>query len=117
MRYTPLDIAAKNGHAAVVEALLKGGARANETNTYGTTPLMLAAASGSADAVTALLNAGADVNAKESVKGETALMLAAAFGRADAARVLLADGPTGGRRVTMSMAQGGAAEPEHLAVF
>jgi ankyrin repeat protein len=89
---TPLQIAAKDGAADMVEALLKHHADAQSANIHGTTALMLAAESGSVPTVTALLNAGANVNAKESVRGETALMYAAAFGRADAVKTLMAHG-------------------------
>ncbi len=89
---TPLAIAAKDGAADMVKALLAHHADAGAGNLLGTTPLMLAAASGSVPAVTALLDAGADVNAKEQARGETALMYAAAYGRADVVKVLMAHG-------------------------
>jgi ankyrin repeat protein len=90
--YTPLDIAAKDGHADLVAALLSGGADPKLTDDHGTTPLMMAAASGDVATVTALLNAGVDVNAKEHVRDETALMFAAANGRTAAVKTLLAHG-------------------------
>ncbi|HVB38562.1 MAG TPA: ankyrin repeat domain-containing protein [Vicinamibacterales bacterium] len=90
--YTPLDLAARNGHAAVVDALLTSGASAKAATIDGTTPLMLAAEAGNEDAVTALIAHGADVNATESAKGETALMFAAAYGRTGVVRILLAHG-------------------------
>ena len=89
---TPLFMAANNGNAAIIEALLKAGAGANSVKSSGTTALMLAASSGSADAVKILLDRGADVNAKESVHGQTALMFAAALNRDAAIRVLLSHG-------------------------
>jgi ankyrin repeat protein len=88
--YTPLLIASKNGDAAMIGALLDGGADANNQTTNGTTALMLASAAGKADAVTVLLDRGANVDAKENVKGETALTFAAALGRADVVRALVA---------------------------
>jgi ankyrin repeat protein len=90
--YTPLLLAAKNGHVAMVETLLAGGADPNAATTTGTTPLMLVAASGQADAVKRLLDRGAAVNAKEHARGETALTYAAAYGRADAIRALTSGG-------------------------
>ncbi|MDE3154162.1 MAG: ankyrin repeat domain-containing protein, partial [Acidobacteriota bacterium] len=90
--YTPLHLAAKNGRADVVEALLKAGANAQATTASGATALMLAAAAGSTPAVQTLLAHGADVNARETAKGETALMFAAAFNRAETVAVLLQHG-------------------------
>ena len=90
--YTPLTLAAKNGNAAMVAALLKGGADPNTTTSTGVTPLMLAAQSGRADAVKVLIDGGAKVNAKETVREETALMFAATYNRTDAMAVLLKHG-------------------------
>ncbi len=90
--YTPLLIAARDGNAPMVEALLAGGADPKATTTAGATPLMLAARAGSVDAVKLLLAHGADVNATEPVKGETALTFAAAMGRAAVVRVLAESG-------------------------
>src|SRR5262245_12280281 len=89
--YTPLLLAAKDGHVAVIEALVAAGADANEATTNGTTPLMLAAAAGKSEGVKTLLDHGAKIDAKE-VKGETAIMFAAAFGRPDTIKVLAARG-------------------------
>ena len=90
--YTPLLVAAKLGHAQVIDALLASGADPNGRTMNGTTPLMFAAQAGNLAAVQALLDKGADVNAKEKVKGETALTFAAAYGRADVVRLLTAKG-------------------------
>ena len=90
--YTPLLMASQMGNAAMVEALVAGGADVKTTTTAGATPLMLASRAGSVDAVKALLAHGADVKAAEPVKGETALTFAAAMGRADVVRVLAANG-------------------------
>ena len=90
--YTPLTMAAKNGNAAMIAALVKGGADVNIATSTGVTPLMLAAQSGHADAVKTLIDAGANVNAKETVREETALMFAATYNRTDAMAVLLKHG-------------------------
>ena len=90
--YTPLYLAAKGGHSAVVAALLAAGADPKATTTNGTTPLMIAAAAGDTRTITALVENGSDINAKDTAKGETPLMFAAAFNRADAVKLLLARG-------------------------
>jgi len=90
--YTPLILASRSGHAAMVETLLNSGADVNQATGTGATPLMLAAASGSADAVRVLLARGAAVNTRESKRGETALMFAAASNRAQVVELLLLNG-------------------------
>ena len=90
--YTPLLLAAKNGDAAMIETLLKGGADPNTPTTNGTSPLMFAAASGNVPAVKVLAEKGADIAAKENSKGETALMFAAANGRVEVVKFLASRG-------------------------
>ena len=77
-RITPLSLAAVNGNAGVMEALLVAEADPNDTRPEGETVLMTAARAGSASGGRLLLARGADVNAKESWYGQTALMWAAA---------------------------------------
>ena len=89
---TPLQMAAKNGSAPMIDLLLKSGSEANAADGNGTTPLMLAAASGNADAVKLLLDRGAQVNATDTAHGQTALMFAASLNRADAIRMLMDHG-------------------------
>ncbi len=89
--YTPLLLAAKDGHVATVNELIRAGADPNRATTNGTTPLMLAAASGKTESVAALLERGAQIDATET-KGETALMFAAARGRTEVIRALTARG-------------------------
>ena len=90
--YTPLMLAARNGHGPVVTALLKAGAESSVANSTGTTPLMLAAASGDVEAVRSLLEHGADLHAKENAMEQTAIMFAAAFNRVDAMQLLIEKG-------------------------
>src|SRR5207244_646675 len=89
---TPLSLAATDGNAVIVEALLKAGADAKASLPQGETVLMTAARSGNPDVVKALLARGADVHATEDQLGENALMWAAAENRGEAARVLIAHG-------------------------
>ena len=63
--YTPLMLAARHGHGAVVEALLAAGADAKTTTDNGTTPLMFAGAVGRVASVEALRRARCDLNARE----------------------------------------------------
>ena len=98
---TPLALAATNGDAAIIQALLNAGAAVDVTNADGDTPLMLAAASGSTDAIKALLDKGAAINAKEPVRGETPLMFAAGRNRADAVKLLIARGADGAATSTV----------------
>ena len=86
--YTPLFLAAREGNAAVVAALLDADADAKALSVTGSTPLMLAAGAGNAEAVQRLLDAGADVDVKERARGQTALMFAAAYNRAEVIKLL-----------------------------
>ena len=63
--YTPLLMAADQGHANVIATLVAGGADVKAANALGTTPLMLAAASGNPQAVTILVENGVEIEAKE----------------------------------------------------
>jgi ankyrin repeat protein len=67
--------AIRAGDVAKVQALLAGGANANDAGEGGTTPLMAAAAAGHLQMVRDLLKAGADVKAEDE-RGYTALMCA-----------------------------------------
>ena len=90
---TPLQLAAMNGSASMIDKLLKAGADANAALTpSGDTALMMAARTGTPEAITVLLEAGANVNAKESWGGTTALMWAASEQHAAAVKLLLDQG-------------------------
>ena len=90
--YTPLLMAAEQGRAGVIAALLAAGADAKAGNITGTTPLMLAALSGDAKSVTVLVENGAEIDAREKSMQQTALMFAAATNRVDAINALIKAG-------------------------
>jgi len=88
----PLTLAAINGHAGIIEQLIKAGADPNTATSEGETALLTASRTGSVDAVKALMAHGANVNAREQWLGETALMWAAAENHAAVVRTLVAAG-------------------------
>jgi ankyrin repeat protein len=86
----PLELAALNGSAAVLERLIKAGADANTAlNSYGDTALMMASRSGKADAVKILLDRGAQINAKETWGDTTALMWAVSERNREVVKLLI----------------------------
>jgi len=87
---TALYLAAQNGHAEIVKALL--AAKANPNKTVGEdrfTPLVMAAYMGHAPVVRLLLNAGADVGHRIAT-GETAAMAASEQGHTEIVKLLSA---------------------------
>jgi hypothetical protein len=72
---TPLHLAATNGDAGPLKALLAAGADVHARDKEDNTPLHMAAYAGKSEAARLLLEAGADVNAK-STGGRTPLSLA-----------------------------------------
>lgn len=89
---TLLTVAAYNGRAEVVDALLATSAtRVDLQNRMGFTALTAAAMKGEVAIARALLDAGAAIEG-ENTGGRTPLMFAAMFGRADAVELLLERG-------------------------
>jgi ankyrin repeat protein len=86
---TPLQLAAVNGHAALMLQLIEAGADPNTVLPEGETVLMSAARTGSADAVNLLLDNGADIEAREHWFGESALIWAAAEDHGEAVSILI----------------------------
>ncbi len=85
-------LASVNGDAAVIEALIKGGADPNEKLPLGRSPLMEASRTGNVEAIKVLIDHGAQVNAKETLRGTTPLMWAADEGHAPAIQFLIQHG-------------------------
>lgn len=91
--WTPLMIAAAEGHPDVVRTLINAGAAVNAANLYGRTALMFAAQYGFDDILLALVEKGADVNLVSNDKeGLSALMAASARGRKGVVEILLKNG-------------------------
>jgi ankyrin repeat protein len=91
-KHTPLSLAAKFGHARIVEKLLGTGRRVNpdSKNQHGQTPLFLAAANGHDQVVRHLKDhSKVDINAKDQ-KSETALSQASKNGHHTVVKDLLA---------------------------
>jgi ankyrin repeat protein len=91
--WTPLMIAAAEGHAEAVSALVEGGADVNATNALGRTALMFASSYGFLPIVNDLLVHRADPNIvpKDST-GWTALIAAAHNGHREVVTMLLGHG-------------------------
>jgi ankyrin repeat protein len=88
---TALHWAVHRDDSALVDTLLRAGARANVADDTGATPLFLACTNRNADIVGRLLSANANPNAA-LLSGETVLMTCARAGNADAVRALLTRG-------------------------
>ena len=87
---TPMQLAAMNGNAAMIERLIKAGADPNAPlSKTGDTALMMAARTGKIDAVKVLLDHGAQVNAKETWGGTTALMWAVSERHPEVVKLLI----------------------------
>src|SRR5262245_45509644 len=91
----PMELASINGSAAVIEKLIKAGAKPNTSlSKFGDTALMFAARTGKVDAVKVLLDNGAEINALETWGGSTPLMWAVSERHVDVVKLLIARGAT-----------------------
>jgi ankyrin repeat protein len=90
---TPMQLAALNGNAAMIERLIVAGADPNAPlSQTADTALMMTARTGKLDAVRVLLDHGANLNAKETWGGTTALMWAVSERHPDVAKLLVERG-------------------------
>ena len=85
--YTPLMIAANQGHLPSAQVLTQYGAKVDKRNAGGVTALMIAAANNKVDIISLLLKAGADASLKDDA-GKTALDSAKARKAMDAVAFL-----------------------------
>ena len=95
--YTPLILAAYNGHAAATDLLLRRGADPNRADAKGSTALAGVAFKGDIAIARRLIEAGATLDAPNHV-GRTPLMFAVMFGRERMAEFLLGQGADPTRR-------------------
>ncbi|XP_072052011.1 ankyrin repeat and SAM domain-containing protein 6-like [Amphiura filiformis] len=86
--FTPLQVAAGNGHEAIVRLLLRRGAALDRQNAYGWTALMQAASHGHANIVKLLLQNKANPNITNKL-GSSALTVASHHGHTSVVRILL----------------------------
>lgn len=88
---TPLILAARNGHNAIMRVLIANGANLDAQDTDGHTALMQATKKGNGTSAKILLDSGANPNAQNH-SGQTALMLSADRNRNYIAKTLLKKG-------------------------
>ena len=92
-RHTPLLVAARDGHAEIVEMLLAAGADADAVEpVFGAVPLHKAVYNGHADITRILVDHGVDKDFQGATNGYTPLHDAIWHGHEECARVLLTAG-------------------------
>jgi uncharacterized protein len=91
---TALHWAVYRENVALVDELLRAGAKAAVANREGATPLYLAGVAGNPVIMDKLLKNGVDVNGTILRHGETPLMFSARTGRPDVVKLLLEAGAT-----------------------
>jgi ankyrin repeat protein len=88
---TPLHYAVYHDDVALVESLLKAGAKPSVANKYGSTPLLEAAVRGDPVVIEKLLKAGADAN-QGNADGQTALLIVSRTSNLSVAKLLISHG-------------------------
>jgi hypothetical protein len=87
--FAPIVIAAKNGHAKVVELLVSFGCSVEDTGAAGTPPIVAASSTNQCETIETLFNLGANLNSSD-VEGNSALHVCAKTeNSAQAIRMLL----------------------------
>merc|ERR1711972_880631 len=89
--FSPLSVAACNGHMGVLKILVDSKADLNMSKQDGSTPLLIAACNGKAEVVRFLCEARAEVN-KTSTQGLTPLRAATMQGHEEIKECLIAAG-------------------------
>lgn len=90
--WTPLMMAAVNGHVDATERLLAAGAEVDAVDQGGYTALLLAASNNHTEIMEQLLAQGAMIDAQEQTQGYTALIWAAHRGHQEAVELLIEQG-------------------------
>jgi cytohesin len=85
---TPVHLAAEQGHANVVELLIKSRAEFDRPDIDGSSPLLIASAAGHVEVVERLIDAGADISRLDD-SGQSALHLASWNGANEVVSLLL----------------------------
>ncbi|CAL1265866.1 unnamed protein product [Larinioides sclopetarius] len=106
---TALHLASANGHAAVVKALIEGGAKINALDAAGYSPLHQAATEGHEEVVKLLLKNGCHVDTQDELHGNTALHEAAWKGFSRTVEILCKN------RANFYIKNNGGFTPLHLA--
>ena len=116
---TALHWAVYHEDVALVDDLIRAGAKATIANREGATPFYLAAIGGNRQIMDKLLKQGVDVNGTVLRHGETPLMFAARTGRPEAVKLLLEAGAKVDAKETMrqTTALMWAAEQGHAEVI
>gem|GEM_PF-1043944 len=108
-KYPPVSVAAWNGNAEMIRALVVKGCDVNELSPIDESPLILATRKDRSDAIKALVETGADVNARHPKNKWVALHYAAEEGKVEALKALVDQGANlevraSGERTALMMA-------------